>query len=109
MTVKETKDYLAKAYRIDQRINSKLEQVSSLRALATKATVTFSDMPKGSGDVHSREKIIVKIIDLEHGINADIDVLVDLKAEIIEKIKNSKIKNLQLVVQEMLFKKVLTD
>lgn len=87
MTVKETKDYLAKAYRIDQRINSKLEQVSSLRALATKATVTFSDMPKGSGDVHSREKIIVKIIDLEHGINADIDALVDLKAEIIEKIK----------------------
>ena len=37
MTVKE---YLSQAYRIDQRINSKLEQVASLRALATKATST---------------------------------------------------------------------
>ena len=36
MTVKE---YLSQAYRIDQRINSKLEQVASLRALATKATL----------------------------------------------------------------------
>ena len=40
MTVKE---YLSQAYRIDQRINSKLEQVASLRALATKATSTLSD------------------------------------------------------------------
>lgn len=87
MTVKETKEYFGKAYRIDQRINSKLEQVSSLRALAAKATATFSDMPKGPGDVHSRENIIVKIIDLEHEINADIDSLVDLKAEMIGKIK----------------------
>lgn len=37
MTVKE---YLGQAYRIDQRINSKLEQVGSLRALAAKATST---------------------------------------------------------------------
>ena len=42
MTVKE---YLSQAYRIDQRINSKLEQVASLRALATKATSTLSDTP----------------------------------------------------------------
>jgi DhnA family fructose-bisphosphate aldolase class Ia len=28
------KDYLNKAYRLDQRINSKLEQVESLNALA---------------------------------------------------------------------------
>ena len=32
------KDYLTQAYRIDQRINSKLEQVASLRELTTKAT-----------------------------------------------------------------------
>ena len=40
------KDYLNKAYRLDQRINSKLEQVESLNALATKATSTLSDMPR---------------------------------------------------------------
>ena len=39
------KEYLTQAYRIDQRINSKLEQVSSLRDLSTKATSTLSDAP----------------------------------------------------------------
>lgn len=85
MTVKE---YLGQAYRIDQRINSKLEQVGSLRALATKATAAISDTPSGgSRNVQSMESVIVKIIDLEHEINADIDMLVDLKREIVNVIK----------------------
>ena len=48
-----TKEYLAQAYRIDQRINSKFEQIVSLRELATKATSTLSDTPpSGSSNVH---------------------------------------------------------
>lgn len=82
------KEYLGQAYRIDQRINSKLEQVGSLRVLATKATSTISNTPpSGSRNVHSMEGIIVKIIDLENEINADIDTLVDLKREIMGVIK----------------------
>ena len=83
-----TKEYLAQAYRIDQRINSKLEQIVSLRELATKATSTLSDTPpSGSRNVHSMEGIIVKMIELENEINADIDVLVDWKKEIMSIIK----------------------
>ncbi|EKY28093.1 MULTISPECIES: DUF1492 domain-containing protein [Clostridium] len=83
-----TKEYLAQAYRIDQRINSKLEQIVSLRELATKATSTLSDTPpSGSRNVHSMEGIIVKMMELENEINADIDVLVDLKKEIMSIIK----------------------
>lgn len=82
------KEYLAQAYRIDQRINSKLEQIVSLRGLATKATSTLSDTPpSGTRNVHSMEGIIVKMMELENEINADIDVLVDLKREIISIIK----------------------
>jgi len=82
------KEYLSQAYRIDQRINSKLEQITSLRTLVTKATSTLSDMPHGSTrNVHSMEDIIVKIIDLENEINEDIDTLVDLKKEIVNLIK----------------------
>lgn len=56
------KEYLGQAYRIDQRINSKLEQVGSLRALAAKATSTVSDTPPGGNrNVHFMEDIIVKI------------------------------------------------
>lgn len=40
------KEYMMQAYRIDQRITSKLEQIASLHDLATKATVTYSDMPR---------------------------------------------------------------
>ena len=85
MTVKE---YLGQAYRLDQRINSKLEQVLSLRDLTTKATATMSDMPGGgSQNVYKMQDIIGKIVDLEDEINADIDRLVDLKREMVAVIK----------------------
>ncbi len=77
------KEYLSQAYRIDQRINSKLEQVSSLRDLSTKATATFSDVPpSGTRNVHRLEDVIVKIVSLEEEINHEIDRLVDLKRDI---------------------------
>ena len=82
------KEYLSQAYRIDQRINSKLEQIVSLRALATKATSTLSDTPpSGTRNINSMEGIIVKMVDLEDEINGDIDILVDLKREIMDIIK----------------------
>ena len=82
------KEYLGQAYRLDQRINSKLEQVRSLRELTTKATATMSDMPGGgSRNVYKMQDIIGKIVDLENEINADIDRLVDLKREMVVAIK----------------------
>lgn len=82
------KEYLGQAYRLDQRINSKLEQVLSLRELTTKATATMSDMPGGgSQNVYKMQDIIGKIVDLESEINADIDKLVDLKREMVAVIK----------------------
>ena len=81
------KEYLSQAYRIDQRINSKIEQIASLRELSLKATTTLSDMPKGTQNVHSKEKIITKMMDLENEINADIDRLVDLKHEMVSVIR----------------------
>ena len=83
-----TKDYLSQAYRIDQRINSKLEQVMSLRDLLGKATGTLSGAPKAATpNPHSMEDTIAKMVDLENEINEDIDALVDLKAEIMRRIK----------------------
>ena len=72
------KEYLGQAYRIDHRINSKLEQISSLHDLATKATSTISDMPgSATRNIHRMEDII----------NKDIDALVDLKMNITHLIK----------------------
>ena len=85
---KKAKEYMNQAYRIDHRINAKIEQVSSLHSLATKATSTLSDMPgSGTRNVTRMEDIIIKIITLENEINADIDTLVDLKRDIMSYIK----------------------
>jgi len=82
------KEYLSQAYRIDQRINSKLEQVRSLRSLAEKASSTLTDMPNSSQrNVHRMEDVITKIVDLEAEINADLNRLIDTKREIVTMIK----------------------
>ena len=94
------KEYLGQAYRLDQRIDAKLEQVSNLRALATKATATISDMPRSSSPhLQHMESTILKIIDLEQEINEDIDRLVDLKKEITAAIKAVTVPEYQMVLE----------
>ena len=57
------KEYLQQGYRLDQRINSKIAQVTNLRELATKATATLSDMPgNATPNTHRMEDIIVKMV-----------------------------------------------
>lgn len=95
------KEYLSQAYHIDQRINSKLEQVRSLRALAEKATSTLSDMPPSdeSRNVHRMEDIIVKMTDLESEINGDLQHLIDLKHEIVTVVKCVEAPELQTILE----------
>ena len=76
------KEYLSQAMYIDQRIDSKLQQVATLRESAAKVTATLTDMPRSaSPNPQAMENTIVKIIDLENEFNRDVDRLVDLKAE----------------------------
>ena len=59
------KKYLSQAFGLNQRIESKIDQIAVLNDLATKATVTYSDMPKSPNRDGSRmEDAIIKIIDL---------------------------------------------
>jgi hypothetical protein len=87
-----SKVYLTQAYRIDQRINSKIEQSVLLRELPNKAISTLSNTPlSDTRNVYFMEHTITKMIDLEDEINKDIDTIVDLKIEfvsIIKKISN---------------------
>lgn len=85
MTVKE---YLSQARYLDQRINSKIQQVAALNDLATKATSTLTGMPRNPNHATSTmEEAITKIIDLQAEINSDIDTLVDLKRDLSATIK----------------------
>jgi lambda repressor-like predicted transcriptional regulator len=88
MSNQKTKHLLSQAYRIDQRINSKLEQAQSLRELAAKASATLSDMPRsGTRNVQRMEEIIAKMVDIETEINNDIDYLINTKREVMSIIK----------------------
>jgi DNA-directed RNA polymerase specialized sigma subunit len=85
------KEYLGQAYRLDQRINSKLEQVASLNELATKATHTLTGMPRKPNKASSNMADTVdKIVDLQAEIDRDIKQLVDLKRDIVKVIKAVK-------------------
>ncbi len=84
----KAKEYLSQAYRLDKRINSKIDQVASLNDLATKCTSNVTGMPKSPNQGSSTvADAVVKIIDLQSEINRDIDRLVDLKCELTRTIK----------------------
>ena len=94
------KEYLSQVMRIDQRINSKLEQLQKLRASSTKATATLSDMPRPeSPDLQRLETTVAKIVDLENEINRDIDTLVNLRGEIYHLIQTVQDVNQQLLLE----------
>ena len=94
------KEYLSQAYRLDKRIDSKIEQLKSLNLLATKCTTTLSDMPKSQSAGNSRlEDTVVKIVDLQEEINRDIDSLVDLKRDIVRTMKSVQNPEYQIILE----------
>lgn len=98
MTVKE---YLSQAKFLDQRINSKIQQVAALNDLATKATSTLTGMPRNPNHAtSSMEDVIAKIIDLQAEINNDIDTLVDLKRSLSKTIKTVDSPEYQTVLEK---------
>lgn len=82
------KEYLSHAYKLDQRIDCKLEQLGTLKALSTKMTASYGT--EGGSGVRQRstmENAIVKLIDLENEIDNDIDALIDFKKEMVSTLK----------------------
>ena len=78
------KEYLRQAYRLDQKINSDLEEVSALREVASSVS-----SPQRNERVQTSRKYeapfvrsLEKIMELEEKINQEIDLLVALKDEI---------------------------
>ena len=76
------KEYLKQAERIELRIQIKKQRLQGYKDLATKVNTLISDMPSGTRDVHSKEKLMVQIVDLEQEIEAELQQLIDVKREI---------------------------
>ncbi|MCM3761050.1 DUF1492 domain-containing protein [Alkalihalobacillus oceani] len=95
------KEYLSQALWLDQRINSKMEQLETLRTLAMKVNANLTEEKVSGGNITKShmENTIAKIVDLEKEINEDIDRLVDLKAEIMETISQVDDPTCQLLLE----------
>ena len=78
------KEYLRQAYRLDQKINSDLEEMAALREMA--ASVSSPQLTERVQTSRNTDapfvRCLEKIMDLEHRINQEVDLLVDLKDEI---------------------------
>ena len=78
------KEYLSQAYRLDQKINSHIEELSRLRSMSQSiSSPGWGDKVQSNRNTEAPYvRCLEKIIALEDTINAEIDVLVDLKQEI---------------------------
>lgn len=87
------KEYLKSIKYLDSAINSKLTELDKLRHDAENIRGISYDKDKVQGSAVDSMKIVDKIIELDNAINAEIDRLVDLKADAhtkIEKVCNEK-------------------
>ena len=95
------KEYLNQAYRLDQRIRSKQEQISALNDIDTSCSASMTGMPRNPNKGGSRmADAVCKIVDLQDSIAADMQELVELKAEIIATIKAVDCIEYQLILEK---------
>ena len=87
------KEYLNQAYRLNQLVNSKMEQIENLRALSEKVTTSYSaEQVSHSRNVTSLEDTIVRIMAAQEDLNRQLDEVVRLQVEIsslIGKVQNA--------------------
>ena len=82
-----TKQYLNQVRNLDKRVNAKLDELSSLRALTEKVTASYSEKVQVSiSDAFTSN--VAKIVDLEREINVEIDRLIRLRERIAKEIDN---------------------
>ena len=95
------KEYLGQAYRLDQRINSKLQQIESLRSLTQRVTVAYGgEVVSHTRNVTSMQDTIVRLMQAEEELNREIDRLVDLKAEIAGVISQVRNESYRLILEK---------
>ena len=95
------KEYLGQAYRLDQRINSKLQQVESLRCLTQRVTQSYSgEAVSRTRSATQLEDAIIRLMEVEEELNRQIDVLIDTKIEISRLIDRVRNENYRLILEK---------
>ncbi len=94
-------DFLQQAYMLDQQIQTKLQQISSLRSLAQAMQSHIGDEPVShTRNVSALQDSVIKIMEQEQELNAVIDELVDLKKEIMDVIGQVRDLDYRLILEK---------
>ena len=80
------KEYLQQARSLDMLINAKRDELYALRLTATSVSSPVLGDKVKSGGTNNAMQIVDKIIALQELINSEVDRLVDIKADMHEKI-----------------------
>ena len=95
------KEYLGQAYRLDQRITSKLQQIDSLRSLTRKVTASYDgEVVSRTRNVHSLEDAIIRLMEAEEELNRQVDELIHLKIDIGETINKVRNESYRLILEK---------
>ena len=78
------KEYLSRAWHMEQKVQAKLEQIERLRSLVCGMTAGIGGTTGHSRNVTSMQDTIVKIAEMEEELNREIDDLVTVRREIAE-------------------------
>lgn len=79
------KEYLDRLWQLNKEIDADLAKVTDLKRQTSKITVAYSSMPGSPNrNTDKVEKLVARIVDLQHQADAKIDRLVDLKCEVVE-------------------------
>ena len=86
------KEYLSQAYRLNQLVSTKMEQIENLRVLSEKVTASYgSEQVSHSRNVASMEDTVVRIVAEQEDLNRQLNRIVRLQVEItalIDKVQN---------------------
>ncbi len=94
-------EFLNQAYRLDQQIQSKVEQLNRIRACASGTGIQYGNVKVQSSGSDSRvEDAVMKIMEEERAINEEIDRLVDIKRQIREVINQVEDVNCRLLLEK---------
>lgn len=81
----KAEEFLSRAYRLDQQIQSKVDQLTRLRASIGSSGLRYGNIKvKTSGPDSMVEKAVLRIMEEEQAINDEIDRLVETKHQIRE-------------------------
>ncbi len=93
--------FLSQAFRLELQVQTKLQQIADLRALASHVTAFTGNEPVShTRDVTGMQNTIAKILEEEENLNARIDRLVDAKREIREVIDCVEDVTLRLILEK---------